>query len=350
MARSKKEEAQSAPVRIDISTNTIIRFLVIGLVLVLLYVLRDIVAIFLISLLLATLIDPFADWANRFHLPRGLSVLIVYICLLSVAAGAFVLVIPSVLSQFSQALQVYGGTIQTIVGSDIAIDSVLAGDLFSQDIDTVLASIKEVGLSESLEDVFSLVTGFFGSVFAVFLILILAFYMVVEEGALHRAVMWLTPPHYHSYVRRVAPKARKKIGDWLRAQLLLMVIIFLITYAGLLILGVPYALTLAFLAGLLEIVPFLGPTIASIPAALIALSVSPVHALLTLLLYVLIQQLEGDILTPKIMQKIGGLNPILSILALLVGFQVAGPLGAILAIPLTMVLGVYLEEWFSQKK
>ncbi len=349
MRRGKKEEA-APPVKINISTSTIVRVIVVIVAVALVYVLRDIVAIFLVALLVAALIDPFADWARRFHLPRGLSVFLIYLFLLALAAGAFLLVVPPVVSQLGQAVSTYSSTIESFLGPEIDLDALLAGDIFSQDVDTVLSTVQEVGLSEAIPDVLGLITGFFGSVMAVVLILILAFYLVAEEDALSRGVMWLTPPKYGDFVKRLAPKIRKQIGAWLRGQLLLMLLIFLITYAGLLILGIPFALVLAFLAGLLEIVPFLGPTFAVIPAFLIAISVSPVHAVLVVLLYIVIQQLEADILTPKIMQRVGGLNPILSILALLVGFQIAGIAGAILAIPLTMVIGVYLEEWFKMRE
>jgi predicted PurR-regulated permease PerM len=139
---------------------------------------------------------------------------------------------------------------------------------------------------------------------------------------------------------------QNKMGQWLRAQLILGLVVGIAVYIGLKILGVEYALLLALIAGVLEIVPYLGPILAVVPALMIGLAQSPIIGLSVLGLYLLIQQVENNILVPKIMQTVTGLNPVISILALLVGLKAGGIAGAILAIPLAMMAVVILEDLF----
>ncbi len=141
-------------------------------------------------------------------------------------------------------------------------------------------------------------------------------------------------------------KMSKKMGEWLRGQLILGLIVALAVYVGLTFLGVKYALVLALMAGVLEVIPYVGPIISLVPALFIGFAQSPVIGVLVVVLYVVIQQVENHILVPKVMQKVTGLNPIISILALLVGLKAGGLAGAILAIPLAMMGVVILEDLF----
>jgi predicted PurR-regulated permease PerM len=131
-------------------------------------------------------------------------------------------------------------------------------------------------------------------------------------------------------------------------QLILSVSIFTLTYVGLLILDVEYALVLALIAGLLEIVPYIGPIIAVIPAAFFAFVQNPPLALAVLILYIVVQQLENHVLVPMIMSKSVGLNPILVILGILVGGSLGGLLGAIIAVPLLSGIQVFVNDLFNR--
>jgi predicted PurR-regulated permease PerM len=142
-------------------------------------------------------------------------------------------------------------------------------------------------------------------------------------------------------------RVQDKLGLWLRAQLLLSGIIFLVTWIGLLILGVKYSLVLALIAGITEVIPFIGPIIGAIPAVLLAFLQSPIKALLVLILYLVIQQLEGNILVPKVMQKTVGLNPIVVIVVILLGAKIAGVLGALLSIPVAVAIMTIAGDWFG---
>lgn len=121
-----------------------------------------------------------------------------------------------------------------------------------------------------------------------------------------------------------------------------MLIVGTLSYIGYLIIGLPFALPLAFIAGMLELIPNIGPTVATIPAVLVGLSISPGHGLAALIVSIIVQQLENNVIVPKIMQKVIGLNPVVIILAIMTGFQLGGPLTAILALPIVLTARVIL--------
>lgn len=127
-----------------------------------------------------------------------------------------------------------------------------------------------------------------------------------------------------------------------------MFVIGLGCYIGLTIIGIPYALPLGILAGLLEIVPNIGPVISSIPLAIISFGISPLKGLMTLALILIIHQSENYFLTPRIMQKSAGLSPIITLLALAVGFNLAGVTGAIISVPVVVTLKALLLKHYFQ--
>lgn len=347
MPRSKKQEEKPSTLTVQISTGTIVRVFAIVGAIVFIYFLRDIVAIVLAAMLLSALIDPFADKLQKYRIPRGLSVGIVYSVLILILTFVSLLVIPPMLTQSRQLLENYAPYLQEITGNQAVVVTLLNGDLFTQDVQGILQTIREAGFEDSIPTILTFLTSTFGALITVFLVFILAFYFVMEEDLLKRGVfVWLMPEKYKDFVSEVAPKIRKKIGEWVRGQLLLMFAVGLLTYIVLTLLNVPFALVLAIMAAVLEIIPYLGPMLSAIPAIIIAFSASPIQGLLVAILYFVIQQIEGDILTPKIMQKVAGLNPIVSILSILIGYQLAGVAGALLAVPFAMVVGVFLTEWF----
>jgi predicted PurR-regulated permease PerM len=127
-------------------------------------------------------------------------------------------------------------------------------------------------------------------------------------------------------------------------------IIGVLTFIGLSILGVNFALVLSLIAGLTEFVPIAGPFIGAIPAVLVAFTQSPLKALLVIILYIIIQQLENNLIVPKVMQKVTGLNPVVVIVVMLVGAKIAGIPGVILAIPVTIIGNALLENFFKEKQ
>ena len=323
---------------ISISTGTILKIIAIFAALWFVWFVRDILAVVFVALLLAALIDPIADWFSTKKIPRSLAVLLVYLCLLVILVFVVVMIVPPFVEQISALLANFGyyDQVAEYVERLAAINlSENVADNFGQ-------------ITNSIQQIFATVSGFFAGIAAMVIVLVLAFYMVVEEQAARHFFKAISPNKYQPHLSKLFNKMQGKIGAWLRGQIILGLIVGVVAYIGLTILGVQYALVLAILAGLFEIVPYIGPVAAAIPAVILALLQSPIKGVLVAVLYIVIQWLENNILVPKIMQKVTGLNPIVSIVALLVGLKVAGIVGAILAVPVATMLAVVLEDFFSE--
>ena len=179
--------------------------------------------------------------------------------------------------------------------------------------------------------------------------MVITFYMTVEEDGLKKFVRSIAPIEYQPYLVQKTNRIQIKMGGWLRGQLILMLIVGTLSFIGLTILGVPYALVLAVFAGLAEFVPFLGPIIAAVPAVFFAFSDSPWKAVGVIIFYTVLQQLENQVIVPKVMQKAVGLNPIVVITVMLVGAKVAGLMGILLAVPATTIAWIFIGDLFQHK-
>jgi len=197
---------------------------------------------------------------------------------------------------------------------------------------------------------FSLTGNVVGRIASVVFVFILSFYLAIEEKGVKKFIRAVTPISKENYAIKLWERGQKRLSRWLGAQLLLGLIVGSMTFIGLKIIGVPYALGLSILAGILELVPTVGPILAAIPAIAIAFIKSPVIALITLALYIVVQQLENNLLVPKIMQKTVGLNPVITILALLIGVKLAGITGMVLAIPVTMLIHEFSKNFFESSE
>lgn len=332
---------------ISISTGTFIKAAAIGLSVWFLWYVREIVAIFLVALMLASLIDPFADWFSKKNVPRGLAVLIVYTILLAITTIIIIMIMPILVDQSIQLLSnlsVFSSDVSATVSK---FQSFSAQHGLEQNVTASLQSLQS-GISESFISFFTTVKGFFGSIAALFIILVLTFYMVIEEGKMQKYFKSLVPVEYRPYFTDILLKMQKKIGEWLRGQIILGFFVGVAVYIGLKIIGVDYALLLAIIAGLFEIIPYVGPIVSLVPAAIIGFAQSPVIGIAVVILFLIIQQIENNLLVPKVMEKVTGLNPIISIAAILVGVKVGGIVGAIFAIPIATMAAVILEDVFKE--
>ena len=332
--------------QITISTGTFLKAALIVLAVGFLWFVRDVVAIFFVSLVLASLMEPFAEWFSARNIPRVLSVLIVFIVFLSFFILLFVGLSPIIAEQFSQFVSNLPTLSKDITATLARVQTFSTQYGFTQDFSNSVQGIEE-GISQSFGSVFSTVKGFFGGVATGLVILVLTFYMVAEGEKMQKYFKSLAPVEYQPYLSGVMKKMQIKIGEWLRGQLLLGFIIGLTSYIGLSLLHVRYALLLAVIAGFCEMIPYIGPIFSAIPAAIVAFGQAPALALLVIGLYVIIQQTENHILVPKVMQKVTGLNPIVSITALLIAVKLGGVAGAFFAIPVAMMVMVIVEDFFN---
>jgi predicted PurR-regulated permease PerM len=171
------------------------------------------------------------------------------------------------------------------------------------------------------------------------LIIVLSFYLAFQKNGIANFLRIVTPYQYHNYVINLWERSQIKIGRWMQGQLILSLVIGMLVYLGLTILGVRNSLLFGILAGILEIIPLFGPILAALPVIAISFVDGGLSlALLVIGLYVIIQQFENHLLAPIVINKVVGVSPVLVIIALVIGAQIAGFLGLILSVPISATL------------
>ncbi len=331
----------SQNVVINVSTGALVKILIAGLLLIVLYVIRDIVFMVLIAMILASALDPLVEWLyHRAKFPRGLSVILVYLLLLLLLGLIIYFLTPAIARDFSQL----SGRFDEF------------RDQISMRADAVSSLLDKLGLSSSLvtlgssfnnltKNFFQTTLGVVNGLAQLIGVLVFTFYLISSESGMKNFIKSLVPFKHQAYVMNLTDKIEKKIGYWLLGQLILSSAIFIFTFLALLLLGVKYALALSLLAGFFEIIPYLGPILSAVPAILVAFVQSPPLAVFVIIAYIVIQQAENYILVPKIMGKTVGANPLVILLAVLVGFKIMGIIGMLMAVPIVGALGVFLNDF-----
>jgi len=338
--------------KIDISLSSVIKVALVILAFWFLYVIKEVIGIVFAAIILTSAIGPAVNWLHRWRIPRKLGVLIVYVILFGAIGGVVTLLVPALITQTQQLTANFPVYWEQATSSFNNLRSLSAQYGLADNIVRGLRSIEE-SFGSSGGDVWHAVGGIFGGIFAFLIVLVITFYLTAEENAVTRILRYVAPAPYQPFLTQLLYKMSDKIGLWLRGQLLLSLIVGLIVYGGLNALGFiepsirQYAIVLALLAFVGEFVPYVGPIIAAIPAVFIAATISLPLATATVIFYLLMQWTENNILVPKVMQKVVGLNPIISIVALLIGARVGGLVGVILAIPVATAAMVCLEEVYT---
>jgi len=335
-------------INVNISTLTILKVVFVFLLIYFIYSISNILVILFVSLVLASAIDPWVDWFQKKKIPRVVGIVLIYLVVMSFIGVSIYLIIPPIISQINELSNSFPQYFEKIIGGFSYFKEYASEHGIAESIRQSLSALS-TNLQSAAGGVFSTVSSIFGNIISFLLILVITFYMAAEESAMKKIIRSLVPEQHQPYAMQLTNRMQQKIGLWLRGQLILSLILFTLTLIGLTILGVKYALVLAIISGLSEFVPYLGPIIAAVPAVFLAFTQSPTLALFVVILYIVIQWSESNIIVPKIMQKVVGLNPIVSIVVLLIGFKLAGVVGAILSIPVATAASVFLKDVFEKR-
>lgn len=334
-----------------VSSGTIWRIIfILGLTFLLILV-RDVVALLVIAIVLASAFDPWVDWLQKIKMPRGVSISIIFLIFLSIITMVVVLLAGPIGQQIldisSSFPQIYAkiNEILTKLNTLQGVDPLAMQNASGTSLTQLAQSLTTIG-----SNIFSFVTSVFGGIISFFMVLVLTFYLTIEEDGFKKFIRHIFPIDKNEEVNYLVERMQKRLGMWFRGQIILSLIIFVTVFVGLSLLGVKYALLLAVLAGLLEIVPILGPWISAIVAVFFAWADGLNKAIYTAILYLAIQQLENNIIVPKVMGKNTGLNPVVVILSILIGGRLAGVIGALLAVPIATVVSVYFEYAMAKRK
>ncbi|MFH0912580.1 MAG: AI-2E family transporter [Patescibacteria group bacterium] len=328
---------------IDISTGSIVKVILVLLALWFLYLVRDIMAIIFVSVIIAAALSPTVDKLSRAKFPRVIAVIFIYLFILAILSGIIYFILPPMIEQLKQLAEMLPSYFKTFSNLIISLRD-LGNNGWLNASQESLNSISNF-LGGFINNIFTTTIGFFNGAAALAMIFILTLYFILDENGIKNFFISLMPMKQKSRIITIANKVGLKLGGWLRGQIILAIAVGVIVYIGLLIMGIPYALTLAIVAGILEIVPIIGPIISAVPAILLAFTISPTTALMVTIFYILVQELENKLLVPKVMQHAVGLNPVTIIIIILIGAKLFGILGILLAVPVASVVYVILEEW-----
>jgi len=344
-------DSHAKKMTLQVSFGTLFKIAAFCLIAYLAFALRGLVLVILSAVVVASVIEPGTKWITRRGIQRVFAAMIMYLSIAAAAAVVITFVLPPLFSQTVEAINglpkyvktidIFGsvnrGTFQSVKVFFPSLPSTISvGDL---------ASFFTGTISDFSGGLFDTVTGFFGGVVSLILMVVISFYLSVREDGVGEFLGIITPPKHEKYVRGLWQRSQNKIGKWMQGQLILALVVGGMVYVALLVIHIQHPLILAFLAGIFELIPIVGMSLSAIPAFFLAtLDGSIGLGLLVLLVYIIIQQVEAHIIYPLVVKKVIGVPPLLVIISLVAGAQIAGLVGALLAVPLSVALMEFIND------
>ena len=314
-----------------------------GLGLYLLWTIHEVVFVLFLAIMLATAIEPIVNRLRRGPFSRGSGVLVVYTAIVLAIGLPTVILAPSLAAQADAfaagipdrigALRPYAEQLRPAALRDVAVNA----------IGRVTETVRNPAppREEELVGIGATVAHYALNFFSVFF---LAFYWLVERASIKRALLRLVPNRRAKDVNAVWLEVEEKLGGWVRGQLLVMLAMGVMATVGFFFIGLPNPILLGVLAGLAEIVPMVGPFLAFAPAVIVALTIDPYVVLLVIGFGFVIQQIESNVLVPRIMGHTVGVSPLTVLLGILIGAILYGVPGAFLAVPVAGAIQVILAH------
>ncbi len=327
--------------RFEITWGSLWRILIFVTLVAVLYQGRQILLGLFLAIIISSGLEGLVNLLARTGLPRSVSVILIFLALILLIIFIVYSFVPVMIVELNTIFSGNGGPGGSL-GALLNLPS-------SQSLSGYISKLSSSFLagSSSPFDVFSNTIGSVGLAVAVILS---SFYLSLSKDGVERFIKVVTPPIYEERALTIYERSRRLISAWFRTQILLSLIFGFTVWIGLSIIGVKYALLIAFLAGLFELVPFVGPFLSGALAVISALSVSTTLAIYTLIFFVIAEQFEANILVPLLNQQLVGLHPVIVIVALLIGAEVGGILGIVISVPLAGVFQEVIQEWSTRKR
>ncbi len=341
----------------NISFNALFKIALFVGGLFLLYELRSLVLVVLSAVVIASVLEPGTRFFIRKKIPRAISVILTYAIVIGLIVAFISFVLPPL---FNETISALNGLPRSIKTADIFNGLHAGGFTSARTIFPELPSTVAVGdlvgyISNSLTiftgGTFNAVSGIFGGLVSFILMFVISFYLSVREDGVGEFLGIVTPVKHEKYVRELWIKTERKIGKWMQGQLLLGLIVGVLTYIALLLLGVSHPLLLAMLAAVFELIPVVGMTLSAIPAFFLAtLDGGFGLGLIVVAVYIIIQQIEAHFIYPLVVKKVVGVPPLLVIIALVAGAEIAGFLGILLSVPISVALVEFMDDMDRRKR
>ncbi|HEV7702128.1 MAG TPA: AI-2E family transporter [Candidatus Paceibacterota bacterium] len=335
---------------ISITTGTMIRVALVALGIFLLWFLRDLILVILTSIVIASFVESAVPHFKKYGINRVFGIVLLYGVVLGIAGGLFYLFAPLLITElynFSTFLSSYipGVSLlnffqnEAFSGAKEIVGSLSGGFSLAG-----LMSVSKAFITNLSGGFFQTFSVLFGGLFNFMLIILISFYLSIQERGIENFLRVIFPIKYEDYAVDLWQRSRKKIALWIKGQLLLGVVVGVLVYLSLSLLGIQYSLLLALIAGIMELVPY-GMIVSLIPAfAFSYLSGGLSSALLVSGAYLIIHEFEVFLLAPLIINKVVGLSPIVIILSILVGFELSGVWGAVLSIPVAVCVMEFMND------
>ncbi|HHW13451.1 MAG TPA: AI-2E family transporter [Firmicutes bacterium] len=322
-----------------------------GAILWLLYAVRGVLLPFGAALFLVYVTEPLIDRMERRQVPRVVAILVIYAVLVGVAWVAVVYFWPTITWEAERAVSSLPERLaeaRKVAQRLVALGRNRRLPLLAVEALTALTAELERAVAQVGRRAVTTTLSVFSHLALLLLAPVISFYLSRDLPALRQGILRLLPSDGRGELRHLLTEVNRVLGGYVRGQLVISAFVGVTTWVGLAALGIPYALLIGALAGLFDIVPYFGPVIGAVPAVVLALDRSPWTALYTVGLFLVIHQLEGAILVPRIMGTRVGLHPVLVIFALLAGGQLFGFGGMLLAVPAAAVARVVLQFAFRR--
>lgn len=341
-------------ISINVSSWGLVKAGIIFLLFWFLWVIRDLILVIITSVVIASAVNPIANFISaKLKAPRVVSVLGLYAGVILFFIGIFSIFLPPFISDIKTTFyqipfyldELSSEKVSQLPGFDILVASI-------QGVETTEDLLNKVTTSFSGATFGFLTTAsaVFGGALSFILIVVISFYLSVQKDGVGDFLRIVTPLKHEKYVLDLWKRSQRKIGLWMQGQLLLSLIVGVLTFMLLSVVGVPNAAMLAFIAMSLEIIPLFGPIIAAIPAiALALLSGGVTLGMITLCIFIIIQQFESHLIQPLVVKKIVGIPALVAIFAIIIGAQIAGFLGMIISVPIAAVVMEFLGDIEKKK-
>lgn len=323
---------------VEIAPRTIIFTVFFLLGLYILWLVRELIYSLFIGFILMSALRPIVKSIERKRITHGLSVVLIYFSFVLIFIFLLALVIPPIIIESGNLITNFPFILEKL--------SPEVSRFFN--FESLNRYVPDV-----TNHIFNLIGNIFSNTFFVITTLFFGFYLLLEESSIKVFLMKFFDEKKIQDLSHIVEKAETRMSNWFWGEIALMTVVGVFTFIGLNLIGMKYALPLAVLAGLLEVVPNVGPILSAIPAILIGFSVSPFLGFSTAALYFIVQQLENNIIVPVIMKRAVGLNPIVTLIALVIGGKLIGVIGVLLAIPAylfveTILILLLKENKFSE--
>ena len=329
---------------LDISWGTIFKITIAFFCFYFLYLIRDILILAIFALIFSILFNPAIDFLQRKKIPRALAVIFVYLGVFGIISFFVYLTASLFLQEIQQFLQIFPQYFEKISPylKGLGVEIFESFETFVKTFHDWLIRISS--------NIFSVLTSIFGGIFSAFLVITISVFLSLEENFIEKSLILIFPKKYENFVLDLWKRSQIKVSGWFAAKIIGCLFVGVFSYLAFFLFNIKYSFLLALSAGILDFIPIIGPIVTGILIFLLISSESIPQAIFALIAFILIQQIEGSILTPILTKKFIGLPPVLVLISLAIGGKLWGVLGAVLIIPLAGIIYEILKEFLEKRK